>query len=163
MQRPKDIKPEHVQRLSKVKELFNASSGSAWARIIAEMATAQGVNLSRYMAAKYMRILDVESCQQPDILLKKAMLIYAFESQGKPEGVMFHSDHGSNCTNSPSRIYIHNLIKVIPDLLTFKRFMQVQNLSQTQTLHCEYIYMSTKYKNATASINEDCQYTGEKL
>uniref|UniRef100_A0A486XR37 Mobile element protein n=1 Tax=Rheinheimera sp. BAL341 TaxID=1708203 RepID=A0A486XR37_9GAMM len=169
-QRPTDIKPEHVQKLSKVKELFNASRGSAGARSIAEMATAQGVKLSRYLAAKYMRLLDVESCQQPrhsykkggaehvdipnlldrqfavvepnqvwcgdvtyiwtgsrwaylavviDLFARKPVgwamsfspdseltckaLSHAFESRGKPEGVMFHSDQGSHYTSRKFR------------------------------------------------------------
>nr|WP_092794351.1 IS3 family transposase [Rheinheimera pacifica] len=169
-QRPTAIKPEHVQKLSKVKELFNASRGSAGARSIAEMATAQGVKLSRYLAAKYMRLLDVESCQQPrhsykkggaehvdvpnlldrqfavvepnqvwcgdvtyiwtgsrwaylavvmDLFARKPVgwamsfspdseltckaLSHAFESRGRPEGVMFHSDQGSHYTSRKFR------------------------------------------------------------
>ena len=57
-QRVEVIKPEQVLRLSKVKELFNASHGSAGSRSIAEMATAQDVKMSRYLAAKCMEAMD---------------------------------------------------------------------------------------------------------
>ena len=63
--RSKPIRPEQVQRLSKVRELFNASNGSAGSRSIATMASAQGVQMSRYLAAKSMKMLGFTSCQLP--------------------------------------------------------------------------------------------------
>lgn len=51
--------------------LFNASSCSTGVSSIAEMATAQGVKSSRYLADKYMRLLDVKSCQNPRLSYKK--------------------------------------------------------------------------------------------
>ena len=59
-------------RLSKVKELFSASNGSAGSRSIATMATAQGVKMSRYLAAKCMDKLGFVSCQQPSHAYKKS-------------------------------------------------------------------------------------------
>lgn len=50
----KPVRPEKVIRLSKVRELFDASNGSAGSRSIATMASAQGVKMSRYLAAKCM-------------------------------------------------------------------------------------------------------------
>ena len=69
--RTKPIRPEQVQRLSKVRELFNASNGSAVSRSIATMASAQGIQMSRYLAAKYMKQLGFTSCQQPSHAYKK--------------------------------------------------------------------------------------------
>jgi len=58
--------------MSKVKELFSASNGSAGSRSIATMATAQGVKMSRYLAAKFMDKLGFVSCQQPSHAYKKS-------------------------------------------------------------------------------------------
>jgi putative transposase len=69
--RTKPIRPEQVQRLSKVRELFHASNGSAGSRSIATMASAQGVQMSRYLAAKCMKKLGFTSCQQPGHSYKK--------------------------------------------------------------------------------------------
>ena len=71
-QRVEVINPEQVLRLSKVKELFSASNGSAGSRSIATMATAQGVKMSRYLAAKCMEKLGFVSCQQPSHAYKKS-------------------------------------------------------------------------------------------
>lgn len=71
-QRVEVIKPEQVLRLSKVKELFSVSNGSAGSRSIATMATAQGVKMSRYIAAKCMDKLGFVSCQQPSHAYKKS-------------------------------------------------------------------------------------------
>ncbi|MBU2280752.1 MAG: IS3 family transposase, partial [Gammaproteobacteria bacterium] len=169
-QRVEVIKPEQVLRLSKVKELFSASNGSAGSRSIATMATAQGVKMSRYIAAKCMDKLGFVSCQQPSHAYKKSgrehveiqnlldrqfavtqpnqvwcgdvtyiwtgnrwaylavvmdlfarkpvgwamslspdsdltckALSHAFESRGKPQGLMFHSDQGSHYTSRKFR------------------------------------------------------------
>ena len=169
-QRVEVIKPEQVLRLSKVKELFNASHGSAGSRSIAEMATAQNVKMSRYLAAKCMEALGLVSCQQPSHAYKKGgrehveipnlldrqfavtqpnqvwcgdvtyiwtgnrwaylavvmdlfarkpvgwamsfspdseltckALSHAFESRGRPQGLMFHSDQGSHYTSRKFR------------------------------------------------------------
>lgn len=72
--RTKPIRPEQVQRLSKVRELFNASNGSAGSRSIATMASAQSIQMSRYLAAKYMKQLGFTSCQQPSHAYKKTGL-----------------------------------------------------------------------------------------
>lgn len=69
--KPKSVQPEQVVRLSKVRELFNASNGSAGSRSIATMASAQGVRMSRYLAAKYMEKLGFISCQLPSHSYKK--------------------------------------------------------------------------------------------
>jgi putative transposase len=169
-QRVEVIKPEQVLRLSKVKELFSASNGSAGSRSIATMATAQGLKMSRYLAAKCMEKLGFVSCQQPSHAYKKSgrehveipnlldrqfavtepnqvwcgdvtyiwtgnrwaylavvmdlfarkpvgwamsfspdsdltckALSHAFESRGKPQGLMFHSDQGSHYTSRKFR------------------------------------------------------------
>ncbi len=168
--KPKPVQPEQVVRLSKVRELFDASNGSAGSRSIATMASAQGVKMSRYLAAKCMEKLGFISCQQPahaykktgseridipnllarqfavtkpnqvwcgdvtyiwtgnrwaylavvmDLFARKPIgwamsfspdseltgkaLSHAFESRGRPEGVMFHSDQGSHYTSTKFR------------------------------------------------------------
>ncbi|MFN6972113.1 MAG: IS3 family transposase [Rheinheimera sp.] len=168
--KPKPVQPEQVVRLSKVRELFDASNGSAGSRSIATMASAQGVKMSRYLAAKCMEKLGFISCQQsahvykktgseridipnllarqfavtkpnqvwcgdvtyiwtgnrwaylavvmdlfarkpigwamsfsPDSELTGKALSHAFESRGRPEGVMFHSDQGSHYTSTKFR------------------------------------------------------------
>jgi hypothetical protein len=63
--KPKPVQLEQVIRLSKVRELLNASNGSAGSRSIATMASAQGVKMSRYLAAKCMEQLGFISCQLP--------------------------------------------------------------------------------------------------
>ena len=156
--------------MSKVRELFHASNGSAGSRSIATMASAQGVQMSRYLAAKCMKKLGFTSCQQPshaykrtgrehievpnllarqfavaqpnqvwcgdvtyiwvgnrwaylavvmDLFARKPIgwamslspdsdltckaLSHAFESRGRPKGVMFHSDQGSHYTSTKFR------------------------------------------------------------
>jgi len=69
--KPKPVRPEQVIRLSKVRELFDASNGSAGSRSIATMASAQGVKMSRYLAAKCMEKLGFISCQLPSHSYKK--------------------------------------------------------------------------------------------
>ena len=58
-------------RLSKVRELFDTSNGSAGSRSIATMISAQGVEMSRYLAAKHMKTLGFISCQRPAHAYKK--------------------------------------------------------------------------------------------
>lgn len=48
-----------AQEIAKVKELFRDSEGSAGARSIAKMATAQDVPLSRYRAGRLMEKLGL--------------------------------------------------------------------------------------------------------
>jgi putative transposase len=53
-----------VHQLSQVKLIHRISKGSAGARTIATIATAQGVRLTRYLATKLMKQLGLFSCQQ---------------------------------------------------------------------------------------------------
>lgn len=147
-----------------------ASNGSAGARSIADMVTAQGIKLTRYRASKIMKLLGLVSGQTPkhryrkasqghvelpnhlsrqfavtapnqvwvddvtyvwtglrwmylavviDLFARKPIgwamsvspdskltgkaLSMAFESRGKPKGVMFHSDQGSHYTSRSYR------------------------------------------------------------
>lgn len=57
--RPKRISPELVKLKSLIKEVHTASNGSAGARCIADMVTAQGVKLTRYRASKVMKLLGL--------------------------------------------------------------------------------------------------------
>ncbi len=164
--RKKVISPELVKLRSLVKEVYAASHGSAGARSIAGMVTAQGIKLSRYRASKLMKAMNLVSCQiprhqyrkankehinipnhlerqfavvqpnqvwvgdvtyvwvgnrwmylavvvdlfarkpigwamslSPDSKLTGKALKMAYESRGKPKGVMFHSDQGSHYTS----------------------------------------------------------------
>lgn len=159
-----------AEEIAKVKELFRESEGSAGARSIAEMATAQDVPLSRYRAGRLMEKLGLISCQVPghtykktgdehveipnylnrqfnveapnqvwcgdvtyiwtgsrwaylavviDLFARKPVgwamslspdseltsnaLKMAYESRGRPKGVMFHSDQGSHYTSRKFR------------------------------------------------------------
>ncbi|CAM3021510.1 IS3 family transposase [Vibrio diazotrophicus] len=49
-----------------------ASNGSAGARSIADMVTAQGIKLTRYRASKIMKLLGLVSCQTPNHRYRKA-------------------------------------------------------------------------------------------
>lgn len=62
--------------LGLVREVYNASHGSAGARSIAEMVSAKGVPLSRWRATKLMKILNIVSCQQPEHRYRKASKEY---------------------------------------------------------------------------------------
>ncbi|EMF7454481.1 IS3 family transposase, partial [Vibrio vulnificus] len=129
-------------------EVHTASNGSAGARSIADMVTAQVIKLTRYRASKIMKLLGLVSCQTPKHRYRKASqehveipnhlsrqfavtapnqvwvgdvtyvwtmsvspdskltgkaLSMAFESRGKPKGVMFHSDQGSHYTSRSYR------------------------------------------------------------
>ncbi|MBY8061196.1 IS3 family transposase [Vibrio fluvialis] len=168
--RPKRVSPELVKLKSLIKEVHTASNGSAGARSIADMVTAQGIKLTRYRASKIMKLLGLVSGQTPnhsyrrasqehveipnhlsrqfsvtspnqiwvgdvtyvwtgqrwmylavviDLFARKPIgwamsvspgskltgkaLSMAFESRGKPKGVMFHSDQGSHYTSRSYR------------------------------------------------------------
>lgn len=60
-----------VVLLSAVREVHQASHGSAGARSIAAMVTARGLSLSRWRATKLMKALNIISCQQPGLRYKK--------------------------------------------------------------------------------------------
>ncbi|MBY7903858.1 IS3 family transposase, partial [Vibrio fluvialis] len=47
-------------------------NGSAGARSIADMVTAQGIKLTRYRASKIMKLLGLVSCQTPKHRYRKA-------------------------------------------------------------------------------------------
>lgn len=72
LKRPTVINAETVKLRSLVSEAHAASNGSAGARIIADIVTNQGVNLSRYRATKLMRTLGLVSCQVPRYRYRKA-------------------------------------------------------------------------------------------
>jgi putative transposase len=57
------IKPDHVRQLANVKRIHKLSNGSAGARTVAEISTAEGRPMSRYIARKRMIELDIVSCQ----------------------------------------------------------------------------------------------------
>lgn len=59
--RPKGVLPELVKLKNLIKEVHTASNGSAGARSIADMVTAQGVKLTRYRASKVMKLLGLVS------------------------------------------------------------------------------------------------------
>ncbi len=61
--RPKRVFPELVKLKNLIKEVHTASNGSAGARSIADMVTAQGVKLTRYRASKVMKLLGLVSYQ----------------------------------------------------------------------------------------------------
>lgn len=69
--RPQDISSERVKLHSLVREAHAASNGSAGARSIAGIVTAQGTQLSRYRAAGVMKCLGLVSCQIPKHSYKK--------------------------------------------------------------------------------------------
>lgn len=54
---------ELIKLKSLVKEAHIASNGSAGARSIADMLTAQGVPMTRYRASKLMKSMNLASCQ----------------------------------------------------------------------------------------------------
>lgn len=164
--RAKTPNVELIKLKSLVKEAHIASNGSAGARSIAGMLTAQGVPMTRYRASKLMKSMNLASCQMvkhkykrapqehveipnhldrqfavtapnqvwvgdvtyvwagnrwmylavvidlfarkpigwamslsPDSKLTGKALTMAFESRGKPEDVMFHSDQGTHYTS----------------------------------------------------------------
>lgn len=62
--RPKTPTEADIALISEIKKAFDDSNSSAGARSIAEMVTANGTDLSRYRAGKWMKKLDLVSCQQ---------------------------------------------------------------------------------------------------
>ncbi len=70
--KPKTPDASRVALLSLVREVHQASNGSAGARNIAAMVTAKGINLSRWRATKLMKELNITSCQHPGHRYKKA-------------------------------------------------------------------------------------------
>lgn len=164
--RKKSINPERVRQLSEVNRIHSLSNGSAGARTIAIISTTEGLPMSRYVAGKRMKELELVSCQLPGHRYKKSgnehlsipntlnreftvdspnqvwcgdvtyiwtgkrwsylavvldlyarqivgwamsnspdselttkALRLAYESRGRPKGVMFHSDQGCHYTS----------------------------------------------------------------
>lgn len=169
----KRINPETVQINAMVIAAHSLSNSSAGARTIAHMVSQQGVPLTRYRAAGFMRRLDLVSSQPPTHSYKKAFqphstipntlnrefdvdapnqawcgdvtyiwtgrcwsylavvldlfarkpvgwalsdspnseltskaLAMAYESRGKPQGVLFHSDQGCHYTSLEFRRHV---------------------------------------------------------
>ena len=70
--RPKTLAPEERRLRERVKDAHTLSNGSAGARTIAKMLTAEGLPLSRYRAGRRMQVLGLVSSQQPTHRYKKA-------------------------------------------------------------------------------------------
>ena len=70
-QRPKGDKPERVLLKEKVREAHELSNGSAGARTVASIVTQRGTPLSRYLASKLMKELELVSCQLPSHAYKR--------------------------------------------------------------------------------------------
>jgi len=168
--KPKAISAQRQKELKVVKVIHEQSKGSAGARTVSDIATNNGVPLSRYRAGNLMKALQLVSCQLPKHAYKKAdqehvaipnhlarsftpikpnqvwcgdvtyiwtgnrwaylavvmdlfarkpvgwamsfspnsqltshALTMAFESRGRPEKVMFHSDQGTHYTSRAFR------------------------------------------------------------
>ncbi|EMQ2879019.1 IS3 family transposase, partial [Vibrio navarrensis] len=168
--RDKSLASELVSIRAEVRRAYELSNGSAGARTIADIVTARGIPLSRYRASKFMKELDLVSCQRakhtykktqqehvhipnrlnrqfavtepnqvwcgdvtyiwtgerwsylavaidlfarkvigwamshsPDSALTGKALTMAYESRGRPSGVMFHSDQGCHYTSKKYR------------------------------------------------------------
>lgn len=168
--RDKSLSSEHVLVRAEVRRAYELSNGSAGARTIADIVTARGIPLSRYRASKFMKELNLVSCQLPkhtykktqqehvhipnrlnrqfavtepnqvwcgdvtyiwtgqrwsylavviDLFARKVIgwamsnspdsaltgkaLTIAYESRGKPSGVMFHSEQGCHYTSKKYR------------------------------------------------------------
>jgi putative transposase len=74
--RPKTLSPEETRLRELVKAAHTLSNGSAGARTIATLVTAQGLPLSRYRARRRMQALGLVSCQQPKHRYKKAEQVH---------------------------------------------------------------------------------------
>jgi putative transposase len=74
--RPKTLSPEESRLREHVKAAHTLSNGSAGARTIATLVTAQGLPLSRYRARRRMQALGLVSCQQPKHRYKKAEQVH---------------------------------------------------------------------------------------
>ena len=70
--RPQTPKPEELRLQVMIKNAYQLSNGSAGARTIASMVTTEGLALSRYRAARRMKVLGLVSNQQPKHRYKKA-------------------------------------------------------------------------------------------
>ncbi len=69
--RDKSLSSERVLVRAEVRRAYELSNGSAGARTIADIVTARGISLSRYRASKFMKELDLVSCQLPKHAYKK--------------------------------------------------------------------------------------------
>ncbi len=69
--RDKSLSSEHVLVRAEVRRAYELSNGSAGARTIADIVTARGIPLSRYRASKFMKELNLVSCQRPKHAYKK--------------------------------------------------------------------------------------------
>lgn len=116
-----------IEAQAMIKEIFNASRGSAGARTIANISTSKGLQLSRYRASNWCgdvtyiwagnrwvylavvmdlfsrKIIGFTLSYNPDSLLTGRALTMAFESRGKPKNLMFHSDQGCHYTSKKFR------------------------------------------------------------
>lgn len=168
--KPKALPAQRQKELRAVKAIHELSNGSAGARTVSDIATNNGMPLSRYRAGNLMKALRLVSCQLPKHAYKKAdqehvaipnhlarsftpmrpnqawcgdvtyiwtgnrwaylavvmdlfarkpvgwamsfspnsqltsqALTMAFESRGRPEKVMFHSDQGTHYTSRAFR------------------------------------------------------------
>jgi len=70
--RKKSINPNKVKQLAEVKRIHRLSNGSAGARTIATISTTEGFAMSRYVAGKRMKELELVSCQLPAHRYKKS-------------------------------------------------------------------------------------------
>jgi len=70
--RPTELPAEEIQLRERIKAAYQLSNGSAGARTLSRMITAEGVSLSRYRAARRMAVLGLVSSQQPKHRYKKA-------------------------------------------------------------------------------------------
>ena len=70
--RPQTPKPAELRLQVMIKNAYQLSNGSAGARTIASMVTTEGLALSRYRAARRMKVLGLVSNQQPKHRYKKA-------------------------------------------------------------------------------------------
>lgn len=71
LQRDDIVDEQQVLLEEKIKDIHELSEGSAGARTIATIATAQDMPLSRYRATRLMKRLGLVSCQQPKHRYKK--------------------------------------------------------------------------------------------
>lgn len=76
VKRQKKFTAETVKLHSLVRNAHTSSRGSAGARTIAKIVTNQGVNLSRYRATKFMKLLGLVSCQAPKYRYRKASQVH---------------------------------------------------------------------------------------
>jgi len=72
--KPKALSAQRQKELSVVKAIHELSKGSAGARTVSDIATNNGMPLSRYRAGNLMKALQLVSCQLPKHAYKKADL-----------------------------------------------------------------------------------------